>query len=250
MRLPAAGSGARARPPPPRASVLFDSLPNDTALTAAERELLSALAEEPDGAAAGCDPVSIGHDDCVSAVEDPLRFAEAVDAAWRSGTSPVQERAAPLPPRGAVLESHAAALGLYERLLAERGRVCAVAMAAPLTHGPVPALERHAPISLAECAAAANRLWAGRALFVRTAAPAVRWVATRVVVEDTAGAVLPLNLYNFVPPALDPQRFLPEGSFLALLEPCASVFAARSLFCLFFSEGRRQCGCLSTEYSV
>lgn len=48
------------------------------------------------------------------------------------------------------------------------------------------------------------------------------------MVEDADGAAAPLNLYNFVPPALDPQQFLPEGSFLAILAPCVAVpFSSR-----------------------
>lgn len=196
-------------------------------LSEGELDVLAPLIEES-GFPQPCDadPASIGHDDCVAAVEDPRAFVAAANAAWQR--KPREPGPVALPERNAVLASHVAALLLYDRLLARaragRGRMGAVAMPAAHPPGPVPPLEAHSAISLAECATRAEGTWPGRALFVRTVAPALRWVATRTLVEDDDDAevaVLPLSLYNLVPPAMDPQLFLPEGTHLALLEPCA-----------------------------
>ena len=92
-------------------------------------------------------------------------------------------------------------------------------MAAPLTHGVAPALERCTAISLAETATAVNSIWTGRVLFVRTTAPCLRVVATSFLVEDEAGDRIGAHLYNLVARDEDPRSRFAPGTRLALLEP-------------------------------
>ena len=51
-------------------------------------------------------------------------------------------------------------------------------MMAPLTHGVAPPLAALSAISLAEVATRVNSIWLGRAVFLRTALPALRKVGT------------------------------------------------------------------------
>lgn len=75
-------------------------------------------------------------------------------------------------------------------------------------------------IRLREIATRINYIHTGRILFAKTVYfDPVRQVGTSVLVEDDAGDLIMLSLYNFIPNDVEPSAVLPIGTRLAVLEP-------------------------------
>ena len=89
-----------------------------------------------------------------------------------------------------------------------------------IMHGVAPPLEGLVPIELREMSKNVNLIHEGRVLFVKTIMyPALRQVGVTMCVEDDAGDVILLGLYNYASAGENVTASLPAGTMLALLAP-------------------------------